>query len=136
RPAEAHFLLMYAHLTRSVLPRGAEELEPPLKLVQETLKVRRLAEETALATGSNRGPAGHPYSERIYPWIKAKVEAGDRERRRGEDLLFAPRDWWERAAAHLKKAREHYELAGRDAGQVRKAIELRDQLLADLPYYS
>jgi hypothetical protein len=134
RPAEAHFLLMYAHLTRSVLPRGADEQEPPLKLVQEALKVRRLAEATALATGSDRG--SHPYSERIYPWIKAKVEAGDRERRRGEDLLFAPSDWWDKAADHLKKAREQYEAAGRDAATVRKAFGLHDQLLAELPYYS
>jgi hypothetical protein len=138
RPAEAHFLLMYAHLTRSVLPHASDEQDPSLKLVQEALQVRRLAEEVALATVGQRdqGKASHPHSERISPWIKDKVATADRERRRGEDLLFAPSDWWDRAGGHHGKARELYQSAGRDAAQVRQALEVRDQVLAELPYYS
>src|SRR5262249_30714453 len=58
------------------------------------------------------------------------------ERRRGEDLLFAPKEWWDKAAEHLKRAREHYVAAGLDASHLRKGFDLRDQLLAELPYYS
>ncbi|MBL8798359.1 MAG: hypothetical protein JNM56_30975 [Planctomycetia bacterium] len=137
RPAEAQFLYMYHHVTQRMLPSG-EQL-PSAKLVQEALAVRRLAEETALGSWGDRerpGAARHPYCEHLYPWIKDQVEAADRPRRRGEDLLFAPPDWWGPSEKHLKEARQLYDAAGRDSRIVRDALAARDQALADLPYYA
>jgi len=137
RPAEAHFLYMYHYLQREVLPAGGDPaaLRP---LLQTALALRRLTEEVALgawAEQPRRAPA-HPYSEQLYPWIRLKVEAADRERRRGEDLLFGPPTHYAQAGNYLKTAGERYRAAARDAAPVRAALELRDSALADLPYYA
>jgi hypothetical protein len=137
RPAEAQFLYMYHYVTQRLLP--SRDQAPPTKLVQEAIAVRRLAEEVALGSWGDRERPGanqHPYSEQLYPWIKEKVEAADRPRRRGEDLLFAPTDWWGPAEKHLTEARRLYEEAGQESRIVRDALALRDQALADLPYYA
>ena len=137
RPAEAHLLYMFNYLNRGVLPPGGDPaaLTPLLK---NALALRRLTEEVALGAYSdqpNRAPA-HPYSEQLYPWIRVKVEAADRERRRGEDLLFGPVSHYAKAAAFLKAGNDHYHAAAKDAAPVRAALDLRDAALADLPHYA
>jgi hypothetical protein len=142
RPAELHFLAMYAHLTLNELPKLAEgEPDLPADQIKKALQIRVLAERVALSTAGPE-PVGHPYSEQVYPWIKDKVEAADRERRRGEDLLFAQAaktgstDWWLKSNEYLDKAKTIYDDAGRDGTRIRKALQLRDQAQAELPFYS
>jgi hypothetical protein len=130
RPAEVHFLLMLRDLNKP---------EPEPALLGQALQVRLLAEEVVLAAKDPPSaiPGAYPYSERVYPWIKAQVEATDSERRRGEELLFgADKADWEKARQHLQKAAAAYEKAHQEALVVRQALNIRDEVLAALPYYS
>src|SRR5207244_8388944 len=83
-PAEAHLAVMLARHT--ALP-GSDKPAPPL--LSLALEVRRLADETLLSIGTG---AGHPYSERLSRQLAEDVIKADRDRRRGEDLLFAAVD--------------------------------------------
>src|SRR5262249_20697792 len=65
-----------------------------------------------------------------------QVEEADRERRLGEDLLFASNPFRDKAQAHLSNAEKTYEQAKVIALGVRKALDLRDRVMADLPYYA
>lgn len=134
RPAEGHFLFMYLYLNQKLLPKLPSDQKVPSDLLAQALKLRRSAEEVALACNALRGE--HPYSEHIYPWIREKVEAADRERRLGEDLLFAPQPYWKESGDHLSKATAVYDSASKDAKLLRRALTLRDRALADLPYYA
>jgi hypothetical protein len=134
RPAELHFLAMLRHLDPERQP-GSDDL-------RLALRVRRMAEDVALAveadevTGRFRART-HPYSEQVFPWIRAKVEQADRDRQLGQDLLFATdADSWQEARAHLQRARQLCREAQTDAAQVREALAVRDEVLAKLPAYS
>jgi hypothetical protein len=136
RPVEAHFLAIW------VRDRPADKARRPgvKPYIQEAVRLHRLAEQAALAVAGADGPAGaraHPYSESICPWIRGLVAQGDDERCRGEDLLMATEpEQWDKAREHFEKAQKLYGQAGRNAAAVRQALQTRDQVLADLPYYS
>jgi hypothetical protein len=141
RSAETHFLAMlYRDLDK--------DRRPDSHLLADALKLRRLAEEVALAHPA-KGDR-HPYSEYVFPWIKSKVEKADEWREEGQHLLFAtnPKDWSE-AQQWLTKARgeprrgaevsppvDGYAAAQRDADSVRTGLDVCHQALAILPYYS
>jgi serine/threonine protein kinase len=134
RPAEIHFLAMLSHLDPQRRPQNTD--------LRDALRLRCLAESVALAvqadetTGELRERV-HPYSEQVYPWIRAKVEQADTERQLGQDLLFATRDdSWREARQHLQKARDLYKAASTQAAAVRSALETRDEVFAFLPAYS
>lgn len=135
RPIEAHYAAM--------LLRDLDKKEmPPDGVVIKALRLRRLAENVALAiqldaaTGAVKNDV-HPYSEQIYPWIQEKVAAADDLRRRGEDRLFSTEaDAWKRAGDDLQKAEDGYRAIQADADRVRAALHTRDQVLLALPYYS
>jgi hypothetical protein len=124
RPAEAHYLVMLKDLP---------EKPPPVESLKLAIDVRQLAEQAALATGSDaRGK--HPYSEQVFPWIEEKVAQADQRRRWGEDLLFASdAGSWDKSRAFLTEAQGFYREALRDGDIVRGALALRDELLAALP---
>src|SRR5262249_24763412 len=107
RPAEVHFVGM--------LLRDLAEKRPPQELLQRELRLRRLAEEVAVAVPSQPSDAkgkGHPYSERVYPWIQEMVTEADDQRRRGLDLLFASEsDSWKSANNYFDKAEAAYQKA-------------------------
>lgn len=131
RPAEVHDLLMYR------LFRVDSPPDRPIAFdesVRRAVEVRRRAEEAAL--GIRRG-GRYPYSEQVEPWVRSRVEAGDRLRRLGQDLLFAsdPAGWAE-ALSRLDAARKSYAEAVEAAGVVRDAIATRDEVVPLLPYYS
>jgi Mg-chelatase subunit ChlD len=133
RPAEAHFAVMIRTTLRD------ESLDVNWDRLAQALRVRLAAEEAALGLKDVAGPRKEDeppaYSEQVLPWIRDAVEKGDRDRRNGENLLFAKR---EDAAA--KKALDDAEAAYADAQTrartVRAALQARDQALSDLPYYT
>lgn len=147
-PAEFHFLSMYVHLYEKGLPGTLDQpkaLEQPKPaLLRHALRVRRQAEEVALAaspaSGEDAPTRVHPYSEQVFPWIQKLVEAADQERRLGEDLLFASSSYREDerdgAEIHLKNAEKGYQHAESIAVEVRGALALRDRAMAEYPYYA
>ena len=122
--AEAQFLVM--------LSADAPKPAPPDSLLSEALKLRRLAEEAALAVR----PGDAPYSEQVFPWVRPAVEAADGRRLRGQDLLFAGDPGrLDEATADFRDARKGYEQAAADGAVVTAALDARDQALAAVPAY-
>src|SRR5262249_16038279 len=78
-----------------------------------------------------------PYSEQVYPSIRKNVEEADQQRRLGEDLLFASDNKsWKEAEEYLNRARQLYQSAQKDARDLRAAMQVRDELFVELPYYT
>ena len=123
--AEAHFLAMLA--------ANVPQTPPPTALLTESLHLRRLAEQAALAVR----PGGSPYSEQVFPWVSAAVEDADSKRQLGQDLLFASDpSRFDEAAGNFRDARKGYELAAADGAVVTAALEVRDRAFAELPPYA
>jgi hypothetical protein len=129
RPIEAHYLAM--------LQRDLPAKRPAESYLEMALKTRVNAEQAALAAQPGTG-AAHCYSGKVFPWVKDLVLEADKQRRLGEDLLFATDEAsWKRAEEqYLKKAFQLYEDAQALAGKVRQALATRDLVLAALPAYS
>jgi hypothetical protein len=128
RPAEAHFLAML----RRDLPQSPPSPEYAL-LIQQALRLRRQAERAALAIDG----ATYPYSELVAGWIARPIAEADRQRRLGEDLLFAADGAsWDKAREYLTTAAGFYQEAQTTAQAIRSSLAVRDQLLSGLPYYS
>jgi hypothetical protein len=127
RPAEAHLAVMLAR--QASLP-GSDKPAP--QLMRLALEVRRLAEEAMLSVGTS---SGHPYSERISQQLALDVAKADRDRRRGEDLLFAAVEPFHAEAQKLlQSAKTQYEQVRTNTAPVRRACEVRDAVFADLPF--
>jgi hypothetical protein len=126
RPAELHFLRM---LNRDKVGNAAEYYAA----IKAALELRLLAEKTAF----NLTSEGHPYSERVYPWIKTPVELADDFRRMGQDLLFASNpSRWSEGLKSFKAAEKKY-LEAREVGSaVRAGLAARDQAYEILPALS
>ena len=104
------------------------------KVVATAVRVRMLAEEVALSMPAKADPA-ELYAEAIFQNFKAKVEAADETRRKGEDLLFGePSVQAGKALEELTDARKRYDGIRLEAQQVREAYALRDAVAADLPF--
>jgi hypothetical protein len=126
RPAEIHFLVM---LDRDQVekPQPAEEY---YATIRAALELRLLAEKTAL----NLPPEGHPYAERVYPWIKSLVDVADESRRMGQDLLFASNSLsWSEARKSFESAKKKYEEAREIGSSVRAGLAARDRAYEILP---
>jgi len=131
QPAEVHFLRMLA-LWPEALP---SRLPRVWGLASQALTVRQLAERAAV--GASARVSDYSYSEQVYPWIKAQIEAADQQRRLSEDLLFSSeRAAWDRSEKALNQARLMYQEAVHRAGIIRAAFAARDRSLATLPDYS
>ncbi len=102
------------------------------ELVTLALTVRRQAARTAL----DAEPGVTSYSNLIYSWIAPQVEAADRLRRRGEDLIFAGPQQQTQASQLLQEAQAGYQEAWADAACLRQAYEARNQAFSILPYYA
>ncbi len=127
RPTEAEPLRFLAdHLAPGVAP----------DLVRRAIETRRRGEQAAL--GLADGTADLPAcSEQVRPWLQEPVEGADAQRRLGEDLLLSAQDG-DRAGAgrDLTEAEDAYKKAQDAALRVRKALAVRAEALAELPYYS
>lgn len=129
RPAEVQFMMM--------LERDRPRNPPPPPeygvLLALALRVRVQAEKAALAAR----PGVFAFSATVYPWIHDLVEAGDKQRRLGEDLVLASdRANWLKAGELLQQAEATYKQAQARADAVRAALAVRDRVQAGLPYYS
>src|SRR5205823_4426002 len=133
QPTEQHFQAMYEFLYGKIKPSPDDQPKP--ERLKRALDVRKYAEQVALAT-NDLGEKEHPYSEQVFPWIQKQIEDADQDRRLGEDLLFASSHSWEEAQQNLSKAEQGYQQAAAVAAEVRDGLKLRDQLLAELPYYA
>ena len=127
RAAEIHYLLM---LDRDLpAPLTTADLA---EVVTLALNVRVQAERAVLGVQ----PGAHPYSEQVYPWIANVIDEADVARRQGEDLLFGGPGNWAHATEQFRRAEKLYETALNAAGQVQTALAVRDEVYAQLPYYS
>ena len=117
---ETHFVRMLAkHLD------GTKR--PPVRLVQEAIRLARAAEDAALRGG---------YAEQVARWIGKDIDAGDAQRRLAEDCLFMADD----AAiadflTYSNTAAKSYKTARETADTVASALYLRDYAFARLPYF-
>ncbi len=116
RPAELNLLIM--------LQRALNEWKSPgdPELIRMALRVRRLAERAALglpeqAAAPDKVVAG----TLVAPWVRDKVDEGDRHRRQAEDLLFAS-DRREQARVAYAGAERVYRDAIEAAETVRRAV--------------
>ncbi len=129
RPAEAHDLVM---LNRpDDFPSGRNDSY--FQGVSKAIRARLFAENAALGLGQ----LGHPYCERVAPWVQSTVAQADENRRLGQDLLFAPGEPnWKEASRLLDAAYEQYQAALEAASAVQRALALRDEILPALPFYT
>jgi len=120
------------------LPFLADHLaaNSPPALTRGAIDTRRRGERAALALAD--GDAGLPAcSEQVRPWLLRPVEAADAQRRLGEDLMLSARDGDRtEAGRNLTEADDAYKKAQDTALRVRKALAVRAEALAELPYYS
>ncbi len=130
-PAEAHFVrMLHLHLDK------AAQADPGFPaLLKQALTLRKEAEEAAWLFTDQ--PKEYSYSEYVYSWVRGRIEAGDRNRRLGEDLLFsADSKDWKDAAGYFDLARQDYTAARTDGRKVAAALAVRDKVFAHLPYYA
>ncbi len=125
RATEAHFLVLLAR------DRAVREIPETLgDAIRDGLRMRLLAEETALAIGGE----GHSYAERLRPAVAGHVARGDERRQLGQDKLFGsdPASWAS-ARKLFDEAKQAYTLAQRDAAILREANAARDRAFDELP---
>jgi hypothetical protein len=129
-PVEVHLArMLHLHLLPGKNPR------PDAALLRDALSLRREAEEAAWVFMAE--PKEYPYSEVVYPWVRAQIESGDRNRQLGQDLLFGtdPRMWTE-AGKLFAASRADYAEARARGSKVAAALASRDRVFSRLPYYS
>ncbi len=123
RPVETQLLKM--------LQDADESLSPATKKL--ALEVRVLAEEAALSAGAT----AELYAEVIFPWIQKDLKDADKLRREGEDLLFGdPATHGVMAHKKLAEAQKDYERVRERAKKLQRALAVRDEVAAELPYFA
>ncbi len=127
RPAESHFLVM---LARDLPPSRWDDRRRDL--VRLALQTRLLAERTAWGLRD----VGYAYPERVVPRITKLVEAADKQRRQGEDLLLGDPNDYGRSEHHFREAQRQMRVAARQAAARAGAMEVHDRVVADLWYYA
>jgi hypothetical protein len=128
-PAEAHFVRMLQ------LYLADPPNRPDPALLKQAIALRREAEEAAWVFMAQ--PSEYAYPEGVFPWVRAFIESGDRNRELGQDLLFSAdaKDWPD-AQSYFDKARTEYARARADGRKVAAALAARDRVFARLPYYA
>jgi hypothetical protein len=135
RPAEAHFLVMLARdLLRSDPSRPTSPAQVGNDRLKPALRVRLRAERAAL--GLSEADRAYAYAEQVTPWLRPDVDAADKQRREGQDLLFASdKSSWDGAVQLLTEAERSYANAENQAAALRLALAQRDRVLPELPFY-
>jgi hypothetical protein len=112
---------------------------PEESYLKRALETSRLAERVVLAAQAGLGDSARlpSYCETVFPWISDTLLEADKERRFGQDFLFASgKENWEKSLEYFNKAQALYQSAKDVAGIVRRALNARDTIMAELPYYS
>lgn len=122
-----------SHLVQVLQSFGDPKL--PRKQAIRAFALRVEAERVALLSGAPG--TGYAYAEQVHRWIRTQVREADRERQRGEDMLFAEEaESWKRGDAHFAAAETLYKAAAANGRIVAEALRLRDRVFARLPYYA
>ena len=122
-----------AHLVK-MLKDVDPDLEKQPELLKLAVRVRMLAEVSVLGGPAENDPT-ELYAEVIVKRLQTDIERADALRREGEDRLFGdPRAQATLAREKLILAQEHYDKIRVDAQQMRKALALRDNIAAELPF--
>jgi Caspase domain len=124
-----------SHLVQ-VLQREGDKAVPGALAIR-AFKLRVDAERVALLAGAPG--SGYAYAEQVHRWIRGPIREADRERQRGEDLLFAgagDTDSSNRSADHFSKAETLYKDAAANGRIAAQALRLRDRVFSRLPYYA
>ncbi|MFO0801611.1 MAG: hypothetical protein U0791_00620 [Gemmataceae bacterium] len=133
RPPNVQLFLMldqFAELSKEPWPVEADPGTGKM-LWQRALILREHAEEAAL------GPVAadkHPYSEAVWQVVQDVVKSADVSRRRAEDMLFALPEQRGEIFNHFAAAEKKYNYAKKRAEEIRDALALRDEVMADLPF--
>lgn len=124
-----------AHFARMLQLRLDDRNRPDPPLLKQAIFLRRDAEDAAWVFMTQ--PTEYSYAEFVFPWVRGHVEAADRNRELGQDLLFDsdPKSWTE-AARYFDLARADYARARTDGRKVAAALSTRDKVFARLPYYA
>ncbi|QDU62430.1 hypothetical protein Pan216_32970 [Planctomycetes bacterium Pan216] len=129
-PAEVNYLLMLSR--GSDLPFDKIPAQYA-SLPEKSIEIGQLGEQAALGVGSSP----FPYSGRIQGAIRPLIDAADSKRRLAQDLLFTPtEDNYASASKLMTVAQQGYEGALKRAETIQAAIQLRDQVMPILPYFS
>lgn len=129
RPTEVHFARMLALPTQFT----DKDTDDKNNLLLEALRHRIRAEEIALAFDVDNRT--YPYAEQVRPWIEGRMATGDEARRHAEDWLFA-NNWNTATSDYVSKVEAQYGRLEEDVRRLRRALAVRDQALADLPWLS
>ncbi|OWK40853.1 hypothetical protein FRUB_04745 [Fimbriiglobus ruber] len=133
-PVEVHLPVMLRHFVKEVLkPDTADVLG---NTWEPAVKARVVAERAAF--GVRADAAGHPYSERVWPFVRTGADKADEFRRQGEDWtvaasVYGPK-YAQDAAEAFRKAEAGYDQALQTAARVQAALQVRDDALAELPF--
>jgi|GEM_PF-5047015 len=108
--------------------------EKDAALVAQVVAVRELAERLA-GDSHMPGSKNRRSDERVQYWIRTTINAGDRFLRQAEDnLLIGDSDSLVATKVAADKAKAAYERAAAFGNSVARALKLRDQVSAELPY--
>lgn len=135
RAAEWHLALMVQQFYRSVRSPPV----PPPNDWKNALDVRSLADRAALGLPEpgqplvRYGPHSAVFSERIWPFTRSSLSGADVRRRDAEDRLFSP-DPTDHPTSRLDTLRSEYAAVAVTAADARSAFQIRDRILADLPF--
>ncbi len=123
--AEVHFLRLLARYSHPDLWQQPEVL-------RRALAVRTTAERIAAPTEASR------FDERVHFLTEKLVGEADRWRRTAEDRLFAAsRDEdFELVRSDWDEAQKHYDSAETLTSTVSAALDLRDRVWAEVPYWA
>jgi hypothetical protein len=134
RPVEVHLPVMVRDFYAEVLRQS----QPALPAQWATAFAVRVEAERAAAGLPIEAPADPRallYPERGWLITRHLVLAGDAKRREAEDKLFASdANLYKEAAGSLDKARQYYKAAAELGAITRFAFEVRDAVMADLPF--
>lgn len=133
-PTEAHLPLMLHHFVTQIVP---PPFAPKLDATWRPAVTSRLMAEQAALSGTVV-PDAFPYSERLWPVVRAKVLAGDLARRRGEDRMLSDTkdDKTKSAEQEFTDAQAEYRAALKASAALQPALAARDEAFSDLPFLS
>lgn len=132
-PVEVQELIMMAR----DMPREGLSSPRLSERVSQAIRVRRLAEQSTLLPSDPTDRRLRPYISLVLPWVRARMDEADTLRRQGLDLLFASETAnWDRGGELLQRAERIYQEVQDDAGHIRAAYGIRDEVLEALPDYS
>ncbi len=131
-PVEVHLPVMLNDFVTKVVPGSTTQLE---KTWRRAVNSRLLAEQAFVGVRNDTSP--FPYSEQLWTVVRSDIVSADALRRRGEDLMLAVgENHTEAALTAFAAADKLYEQTLVNAGKLQRALRIRNDAFADLPFLS